>query len=140
MDDQALTWTCTATLEYIVHDQKDCHDDDHHADKILSAFLSGYPCAELVAPAEDEVDEGTCAESDYKMPSCICTVSNHTVDHLGNSVDDSDEGEDHTETGVGYTVFFAECRHCEREVLTYEIEHGISYHRRKNHSPLPVVE
>ena len=63
-----------------------------------------------------------------------------TVEELGQAVDKPAKGHDDTETCVGDAVLLIEKRNGEGEILPYEIEHGIAYHRAYDDTPLPVFE
>ena len=140
MDHQPVAGRETAALKDIVQHQEDSHDDDHGIDKVRPFGLSCQPMAEVGTETECVIQQRTDTQPDNQMPSGVGTVGNKAVDELRHTIDDAHQRKDNAETGVRDAIGFAQRGHGKGEVLAYEIEHGIAYHRTDDDSPLPVTE
>ena len=74
------------------------------------------------------------------MPAGVGAVCDDSVDKLGNTVNNADERQDDTETGILDPIFRPEGRHRKRKILTDKIKNRISDHGGDNHPPLPVLK
>ena len=71
------------------------------------------------------------------MIAGIHSIRQDAVEVAREAIYKADDSHYDTERGVRDTVLGCQTRHCEREVLTNEVEEGVAQHRHDDGAPLP---
>ena len=127
-------------LEVLVQDNRHAHDQDEGLDEAGPILHPCDPRAEVGTETEGEVGNGTEYQTRGHYDAGADAVHDISVDETRETVNQRAGKENPAEALVRDTKFGRQTRHGQREVLTYEIEQGISHHRHQDGAPLPIFE
>ena len=129
MGQHTCTRRITQTLEILVQDDRDTHQQNQHIDHLRAL---GHTCncvAQVVTATERNICRRAQQQTDSHHRAGADLIDHKTIDKARKSIDERADTDDDTETCIRNAVFGCQSGHCEREILAHEVIDGIADHR-----------